>query len=154
MGLLQNAVFRPKREICALKKLARTAALTVLANFFFGLIFQNPILQQAHFILHMNFIPPERVVRPGWQDFIEGFGVRIQQFTVVALCLVAHTGSAGGAQRSGYRHHPGYTTCRLEVLAAQKRTEVGIKGGHIGIHDFRVSTSVYSSSFAGRTSTE
>ena len=46
-GLLQNAVFRPKREICALKKLARTAALTVLANFFFGLIFQNPILHQA-----------------------------------------------------------------------------------------------------------
>ncbi|MBM6977028.1 hypothetical protein H9X99_14430 [Intestinimonas butyriciproducens] len=46
-GMLQNAVFRPKREICALKKLARTAILTVLANFFFGLIFQNPILQQA-----------------------------------------------------------------------------------------------------------
>ena len=33
-GLLQNAVFRPKREICALKKLVRTAALTVLTNFF------------------------------------------------------------------------------------------------------------------------
>ena len=46
-GLLQNAVFRPKREICALKKLARTAALTVLANFFLDPIFQNPILQQA-----------------------------------------------------------------------------------------------------------
>jgi len=30
-----------------IKKLARTAALTVLANFFLGLIFQNPILQQA-----------------------------------------------------------------------------------------------------------
>lgn len=47
-GLLQNAVFRPKRKICTLKKLARTAALTVLANFFFGLIFQNSILQKAH----------------------------------------------------------------------------------------------------------
>ena len=46
---MQDAVFRPKREIYALKKLARTAALTVLANFFFGLIFQNPILQQAPF---------------------------------------------------------------------------------------------------------
>ena len=44
---MQNAVFRPKREICALKKLVRTAALTVLTNFFFDLIFQNPILQQA-----------------------------------------------------------------------------------------------------------
>ena len=28
MGLLQNAVFRPKQKICALKKLSRTAALT------------------------------------------------------------------------------------------------------------------------------
>ena len=44
---MQNAVFRPKQEICALKKLVRTAALTVLTNFFFDLIFQNPILQQA-----------------------------------------------------------------------------------------------------------
>ena len=49
--LLQNAVFRPKREICVLKKLARTAALTVLANFFFDLIFRNSILQQALFEL-------------------------------------------------------------------------------------------------------
>ena len=49
---MQNAVFRPKQEICALKKLVRTAALTVLTNFFFDLIFQNPILQQALFILH------------------------------------------------------------------------------------------------------
>ena len=54
MGPLQNAVFRPKREICALKKLVRTAALTVLTNFFFDLIFQNPILQQAHFLYGMH----------------------------------------------------------------------------------------------------
>ena len=47
-GLLQNAVFRPGKKICALKKLAKTAGSTVLANFFFGLIFQNFILQQAH----------------------------------------------------------------------------------------------------------
>ena len=38
-GLLQNAVFRPGKEIFALTKLARTAGLTVLANFFFDLIF-------------------------------------------------------------------------------------------------------------------
>ena len=36
----------PNGKICALKKLAKTAILTVLANFFFGLIFQNPILQR------------------------------------------------------------------------------------------------------------
>lgn len=48
MGLLQNAVFRPERKICALKKLLRTAFLAVLNNFFSGLIFQNSILQQAH----------------------------------------------------------------------------------------------------------
>ena len=46
-GLLQNAVFRPNRKICALKKLEGTADLTVSSNFFFGLIFQNSILQQA-----------------------------------------------------------------------------------------------------------
>ena len=49
-SLLQNAVFRPEREICALKKLAKTAVLTVLANFFFVLIFQDDILQQAYFL--------------------------------------------------------------------------------------------------------
>ena len=46
-GLLQNAVFRPGKKIFVLKKLATTASQTVLANFFFGLIFQNSILQQA-----------------------------------------------------------------------------------------------------------
>ena len=46
-GLLQNAVFRPERKICALKKLLRAAFLAVLNNFFSGLIFQNSILQQA-----------------------------------------------------------------------------------------------------------
>ena len=44
---MQNAVFSPGKKICALKKLAKTASSTVLANFFFGLIFQNFILQQA-----------------------------------------------------------------------------------------------------------
>ena len=39
--LLQNAVFRPKRKIYALRKLARIAALTVLANFFFDLFFKT-----------------------------------------------------------------------------------------------------------------
>ena len=53
-GLLQNAVFRPEWKICALKKLARTAVLTVLANFFFGLIFQNSILQQALVITRLD----------------------------------------------------------------------------------------------------
>lgn len=47
MGLLQNAVFRPGKKIYALKKLAKTASSTVLANFFSGLIFQDSILQQA-----------------------------------------------------------------------------------------------------------
>ena len=37
----------------ALKKLAKTAALTVLANFFFGLIFQNLILQQTLLFRHL-----------------------------------------------------------------------------------------------------
>ena len=46
-GLLQNAVFRPGKKIFVLKKLATTASPTVPANFFFGLIFQNSILQQA-----------------------------------------------------------------------------------------------------------
>lgn len=46
-GLLQNAVFRPKRKIYLLKKLARTTNLTVLANFFSDIIFENSILQQA-----------------------------------------------------------------------------------------------------------
>ena len=46
-GLLQNAVFRPGKKIFVLKKLATTASPTVLANFFFGLFFQNSILQQA-----------------------------------------------------------------------------------------------------------
>jgi len=44
---LQNVVFSHGRKICALKKLARTAILQILANFFFGLTFQNSILQQA-----------------------------------------------------------------------------------------------------------
>ena len=48
---MQNAVFRPNRKICALKKLEGTADLTVSSNFFFGLIFQNSILQQALFCL-------------------------------------------------------------------------------------------------------
>ena len=47
MGLLQNAVFRPKRKIYLLKKLSRTTTLTVLANFFGDIIFENSILQQA-----------------------------------------------------------------------------------------------------------
>ena len=47
-GLLQNAVFRPKRKIYLLKKLSRTKTLTVLANFFGDIIFENSILQQAH----------------------------------------------------------------------------------------------------------
>lgn len=42
--LLQSAVFRGKRKAFKLKKLERTAALAVLSNFFFGLIFQNSIL--------------------------------------------------------------------------------------------------------------
>ena len=46
-GLLQNAVFRPGKKIFVLKKLATTASPTVSANFFFDLIFQNSILQQA-----------------------------------------------------------------------------------------------------------
>lgn len=48
MGLLQNAVFRPKQKNYVLKKLVRTAEVAVLTNFFFGLFFQNLILQQPH----------------------------------------------------------------------------------------------------------
>ena len=55
-GLLQNAVFRPGRKICALKKLATTASQTVSANFFFDLIFQNSILQQALLCTSHNFL--------------------------------------------------------------------------------------------------
>ena len=50
-GLLQNAGFRLRKKIFALKKLARTGYFGGLANFFFGLIFQNSILQQALFCL-------------------------------------------------------------------------------------------------------
>lgn len=53
-GLLQNAVFRPKRKIYLLKKLARTTTLTVLANFFGDIIFENFILQQALFHIFIS----------------------------------------------------------------------------------------------------
>ena len=52
-GLVTKCSFQPKREICALKKLVKTAALTVFANFFFGLIFQNFILQQTLLFRHL-----------------------------------------------------------------------------------------------------
>lgn len=51
-GLLQNAVFRPKRKIYLLKKLARTTTLMVLTNFFGDIIFENSILQQALLNVH------------------------------------------------------------------------------------------------------
>ena len=56
MSLLQNAVFRPEQKICALKKLVRTAVYAVLTNFFFGLIFQNLILQQTQQFQWLNFL--------------------------------------------------------------------------------------------------
>ena len=52
-GPVTKCSFQPKREIYALKKLAKTAALTVLANFFFGVIFQNLILQQTLLFCHL-----------------------------------------------------------------------------------------------------
>lgn len=51
MGLLQNIVFWPKQKNYVSKKLVRTATSAVLTNFFFGLFFQNLILQQTHSFL-------------------------------------------------------------------------------------------------------
>ena len=58
MGLLQNAVFRPEKKIFVLKKLARTASVTVLANFFFDLIFQNCLIFFSHFnkLVHLQAV--------------------------------------------------------------------------------------------------
>ena len=80
---MQNAVFRPERKICALKKLLRTAFLAVLNNFFSGLIFQNSILQQALFsVLSLDrtcfllrFPRWKPAPQPGtlrWGDFLIG----------------------------------------------------------------------------------
>ena len=90
-GLLQNAVFRPKRKIYLLKKLSRTTTLTVLANFFGDIIFENSILQQALFLfkkIHYRGmgrststwyfdkpVSPEEIVRldlPCWTIILNG----------------------------------------------------------------------------------
>ena len=52
-GPVTKCSFPPKRERYSLKKLVKTAALTVLANFFFGVIFQNFILQQTLLFRHL-----------------------------------------------------------------------------------------------------
>ena len=52
---MQNAVFRPEKKICALKKLAKTASSTVLANVFYDLIFKILFCNRPFFAPH-NFL--------------------------------------------------------------------------------------------------
>ena len=52
-GPVTKCSFPPKLERYALKKLAKTVKAAVLANFFFGVIFQNLILQQTLLFRHL-----------------------------------------------------------------------------------------------------
>ena len=66
--------FQAQKENLCFKKVRKTACSTVFANFFFGLIFQNSILQQVHSVSGSMAGPrptPSRILLPKIQAFFE-----------------------------------------------------------------------------------
>ena len=61
-------------------------------------------------------------------NFINSFHIRIHLIQKGFFCLVADTGSSGGTELPGNRHHASPCTVGIQIPAGHQRRQMGMEG--------------------------